>query len=103
MFDVRCLKNPYYVPELRDLTGLDAPVYDYVFSTPEAGELARRLRELLQFLIPLYIREGKTSLVISVGCTGGRHRSVAMGRRLQQDLEEAGWQAILRHRDCPHA
>ena len=103
VFDVRCLKNPYYVPELRDLTGLDAPVYDYVFSTPEAGELARRLRELLQFLIPLYIREGKTSLVLSVGCTGGRHRSVAMGRRLQQDLEEAGWQAILRHRDCPHA
>lgn len=99
VFDVRCLKNPYYVPELREKTGMDQAVYDYVFSAPEAEELAGRLAELLQFLIPLYIRESKTSLVISVGCTGGRHRSVAIGRRLQNDLEKAGYQAILRHRD----
>ncbi|MEA5038784.1 MAG: RNase adapter RapZ [Clostridiaceae bacterium] len=99
VFDVRCLKNPYYIPELRYKTGMDDAVYDYVFSGTEAEELSRRLLDLLLFLIPLYIREGKTSLVISVGCTGGRHRSVAVGRRLQGDLEKAGYQAILRHRD----
>lgn len=99
VFDVRCLKNPYYVPELREKTGLDDAVYDYVFSGEEANGLACRLLELLTYALPLYIREGKTSLVISVGCTGGHHRSVAMGRRLQSELQSAGYQAILRHRD----
>lgn len=99
VFDVRCLRNPYYVPELREKTGMDNEVYDYVFSGKEADGLAQRLLDLLLYLIPLYIREGKTSLVISVGCTGGHHRSVAMGRRLQSGLQGAGHQAILRHRD----
>ena len=99
VLDVRCLKNPYYVPALRELTGEDQEVYEYVFSAPEARELAERVGDLLRFLIPLYIREGKTSLVVSVGCTGGQHRSVALGRRLRDDLERAGCQTLLRHRD----
>lgn len=99
VFDVRCLRNPYYVPELRDKTGEDAEVSDYVFSDETAEETFARLRDLLLFLIPLYIREGKTSLVISVGCTGGHHRSVAMGRRLQRALEQTGCRVQLRHRD----
>ena len=99
VFDVRFIDNPYYVPELRDKTGLDGDVYDYVFKTEEAQVFCDRVFELLEYLIPLYIREGKTSLVVSVGCTGGRHRSVAVGKRLYDDLAEKGHNVVIRHRD----
>ena len=100
VFDVRFLKNPYYDPALRPRTGLDQAVFDYVFSDPNAPIFVDKLVGLLRFLIPLYLREGKTSLVIAVGCTGGRHRSVSVGRRLCQELQNSGWQVTLRHRDA---
>ena len=99
VFDVRFLKNPYYVPELREKNGKDQEVYDYVFSSPAADVFSQKLLDMLSFLIPRYIHEGKTSLVISIGCTGGRHRSVALGERLLADLQQAGHNVVIRHRD----
>lgn len=100
VFDVRFLKNPYYIPELRGRTGLDDAVLEYVFSDPNAEIYVQKLRELLAFSLPLYLAEGKTSLVIAVGCTGGRHRSVSVSRRLYQELEAMGQNVSLRHRDA---
>lgn len=100
VFDVRFLKNPYYIPELKSLTGLDDVVYDYVFSDPNADPYVEKLRDLLTFSLPLYLVEGKTSLVIAVGCTGGRHRSVSVSRRLHRELEALGHNVTLRHRDA---
>lgn len=99
VFDVRFLKNPYYVPALRELCGLDEPVRDYVMATPQARLFTEKLADMLDFLIPLYIREGKTSLVVSIGCTGGRHRSVAICEETAHMLEERGHQVSIRHRD----
>ena len=99
VFDVRFIDNPYYVPELRDKTGLDRRCVRLCFQTEEAQVFCDRVFELLEYLIPLYIREGKTSLVVSVGCTGGRHRSVAVGKRLYDDLAEKGHNVVIRHRD----
>lgn len=99
VFDVRFLKNPYYDQALRPLTGEDDRVYDYVFSDPNAEIFIGQVNAMLQFLIPLYVREGKTSLVIGVGCTGGRHRSVSLSRRLHRELLAAGQNVTLRHRD----
>lgn len=100
VFDVRFLQNPYYVQELRPLTGLDDRVYQFVFSDPNAEVFIRQLKDMLDFLLPLYIREGKTSLVIGVGCTGGRHRSVSVGRRIYQELLSSGQNVSIRHRDA---
>ena len=100
VFDVRFLQNPYYVPELRAKTGQDQEVYDYVFADPNAEIFVEKLEDMLAFLMPLYLQEGKTSLVIAVGCTGGRHRSVSVSRRLQQELLEHGHNVTLRHRDA---
>lgn len=100
VFDVRFLKNPYYVEELRSKTGLSQPVYDYVFSDPNAQIFVEKLLDMLGFLLDLYLAEGKTSLVIAVGCTGGRHRSVSVSRRLHQELTARGLSAVLRHRDA---
>ncbi|MGM9638004.1 MAG: RNase adapter RapZ [Butyricicoccaceae bacterium] len=99
VFDVRFLKNPYYVPELRNKDGRDKEVSDYVFQTPAAKIFSEKLNDMLEFLIPLYIREGRTSLVVSVGCTGGHHRSVAIGEKLCSDLLAKGHNVIIRHRD----
>lgn len=99
VFDVRFLKNPYYIPALRELSGLDEPVRDYVMATPQARQFTERLAEMLDFLIPLFIREGKTSLVVSIGCTGGRHRSVTICEEVAHMLEERGHQVSIRHRD----
>ena len=82
LFDVRFLRNPHYVPELRPFTGLDAPVAEYVAAAPGFTEFQDRLEALLDFLLPAYADEGKTSLVVGIGCTGGRHRSVAIAERL---------------------
>ena len=99
VFDVRFLPNPYYVPELKKGTGLDAAVRDYVFSFPQTGEFMAQLEKLLLFLLPQYNAEGKTVLVISVGCTGGHHRSVAVAHALAQSLSAAGFAVTESHRD----
>ena len=100
VFDVRFLPNPYYIEELKRQTGNDAPVHDYVMSFPEAGEFLRKLTDLLQFLIPNYIKEGKHQLVIAVGCTGGKHRSVTLANELYQNLNKQGNYGItITHRD----
>ena len=82
VFDVRFLPNPYYVQELRPRTGLDDGVRDYVFSGGAAGEFLEKLQDLVGFLLPKYVEEGKTALVVAVGCTGGHHRSVAIAHAL---------------------
>ena len=100
VFDVHFLPNPYYIEELKRQTGNDAPVHDYVMSFPEAGEFLAKLTDLVQFLIPNYIKEGKHQLVIAVGCTGGKHRSVTLANELYESLHEQGNYGItITHRD----
>ena len=99
VLDVRCLPNPFYLEELRPLSGLDKPVFDYVFGNSEAEELRKKLLDLLTFLIPLYIREGKAQLTIAIGCTGGRHRSVAFAEAVSRKLDEMGLAHSVCHRD----
>lgn len=99
VFDVRFLPNPYYVPELKHLTGLDEPVREYVFASEAAGRFLERLEPLLAFLLPQYLQEGRTELVIAVGCTGGRHRSTAMAHHLANYIGELGYPVSESHRD----
>ena len=99
VFDVRFLPNPYYVPELKHLTGLDEPVREYVFASEAAGRFLERLEPLLAFLLPQYRQEGRTELVIAVGCTGGRHRSTAMAHHLANYIGELGYPVSESHRD----
>ena len=99
VFDVRFLPNPFYVSELRPLTGLDKPVADYVFSFGDASEFLRKLREMMRFLLPLFVEEGKHSLTVAVGCTGGKHRSVAIAAALTAAITEIGYSAQLINRD----
>ena len=99
IFDARFLPNPFYVTELRPLTGLDAGVRDYVFQNGQAEEFLKRLWELVGWLLPRYEEEGKTSLVISIGCTGGHHRSVAIAHALAEKIKAQGWPAVESHRD----
>jgi UPF0042 nucleotide-binding protein len=99
VFDVRCLPNPYYIEELKSKTGLDKPVSEYVMSFPESRELRDKLFDLVDFLQPLYTREGKSSLVIAIGCTGGHHRSVTFAELLNEHLLEKGYNSSVTHRD----
>lgn len=100
VFDVRFLPNPFYIDELKHKTGLDAEVREYVMGFPEADEFLKRLTELIQFLIPNYIKEGKNQLVIGIGCTGGKHRSVTLASGLYNVLKDQGAYGIkLYHRD----
>lgn len=99
VFDVRCLPNPFYIPELKHKTGLDGEVYDYVMQFEESKQLADDLKRLLKTSMPLYIREGKSQLTISVGCTGGKHRSVTFALLLADYLRGIGYQPELLHRD----
>jgi len=99
VFDVRFLPNPFYIPELRDLTGEDERVSGYVMRSEGAEPFFRLLSELISFLLPQYVAEGKASLVISVGCTGGRHRSVTIARQLHRTIGELGYPVTLTHRD----
>lgn len=99
VFDVRCLPNPFYIQELRPQTGLDAPVRDYVMQFPQAQNLAPKLIGLLDYLIPLYRSEGKSQLVISIGCTGGRHRSVAFAQLLVDHFQQQKLPVSVTHRD----
>ncbi len=100
VLDVRFLENPYFVPELKPLTGLDAPVAKYVLDAPETQEFLRRTRELLEYVLPKYEREGKSYLTIAIGCTGGRHRSVSVAEALARDLSASTAAPIsVLHRD----
>ena len=100
VLDVRFLENPYFVPELKPLTGLDAPVAKYVLDAPETQEFLRRTRELLEYVLPKYEREGKSYLTIAIGCTGGRHRSVSVAEALARDLSSSTVAPIsVLHRD----
>lgn len=99
MFDVRCLPNPYYIPELKMHTGCEACVQDYVLSFEQSQELLKKLEDLLDFLIPLYIKEGKSRLVIAFGCTGGKHRSVTFAEQIGDHLLANGMRVSKQHRD----
>ncbi len=99
VIDVRCLPNPYWVEKLRSKTGLDKEVRDYVFSFSEANELLERLSSLLDFLNPLYIKEGKSQVVFAIGCTGGNHRSVAIAQALKEHFEKKWDNVSVNHRD----
>jgi len=99
LFDVRFLPNPHFVPELRALTGRDAPVIDYLQSQSEVADTIARFVDLLAFLLPRFQREGKSYLTVGVGCTGGRHRSVMVAEAINERLSEMGYQSKVLHRD----
>ncbi len=99
VFDVRFLPNPHFVPRLRPYTGKDPKVRRYIRSFPQTGEFLRRIESLLTYLIPHYIREGKSYLTIAFGCTGGKHRSVMMSEWLKKALERRRYSAKVVHRD----
>lgn len=99
LMDVRFIPNPFYIPELRPLTGRDAAVQEYVFQSAECQEFLQRFSELLKFLLPNYKKEGKTHISIGIGCTGGQHRSIAIGIRLAEILQAEGYSVNIKHRD----
>ncbi len=99
LFDVRCLPNPFYIPELKNKTGLESEVRDYVMSFDEARNLEPKLTDLVTYLVPLYISEGKSQLTISVGCTGGKHRSVVFAEIVYNAIKEKGFKVSVSHRD----
>jgi len=101
VFDVRCLPNPYYEESLRDLTGLDDAARAYIFREPAADQLLGKLRDLSEFLIPLYEAD-RSELTLAVGCTGGHHRSVAVAQALAGDLAASGLSVNILHRDMEH-
>jgi UPF0042 nucleotide-binding protein len=99
VFDVRCFPNPFYIDELKHLTGLDMPVKDYVFSAESTRTFMKMLFEMIDFLLPYYTEEGKSQLVVAIGCTGGKHRSVAIAEALYKHLLEKDARAAVNHRD----
>ena len=101
VFDVRFLPNPHFVPEFRALTGRDPRVAKYIRSFPQTQEFINRISELLVYLLPHYIREGKSYLTISFGCTGGQHRSVMIAEDVNKRLRKAGYKVKVVHRDSP--
>ena len=99
LFDVRFLRNPYFVPDLKPLTGEDPRVRSYVLDDPDAKLFLDRLENFFMFLIPLFERERRSYLNVGIGCTGGRHRSVVIAKRLQERFSSAGYHVTLSHRD----
>lgn len=99
VFDVRFIPNPFYIEELRPKSGMDAEIKEYLDSFKESTEFFGKLTDMLEYLIPLYIREGKTQIVIGIGCTGGRHRSVYMAERLYEYFKDRKKLVVIRHRD----
>lgn len=99
VFDVRCLPNPFYIPELKQHTGLESCVRDYVLSFEQSQTLVKKLEDMLDFLIPLYIHEGKSQLVIAFGCTGGKHRSVTFAETIYKYLSDKNMKCRICHRD----
>ncbi|MCI2046663.1 MAG: RNase adapter RapZ [Faecalibacterium sp.] len=100
VFDVRCLPNPFYVPELKEKTGMDKEVADYVMSFEESREFLHRLESLLEYALPLYVKEGKSQLMIGVGCTGGKHRSITFARLIGEFCQKLGYHPSIQHRDA---
>lgn len=99
VFDVRFLPNPYYIPELKTKTGLDEEVKNFVFQYQQTQDFLNKVEDLLSFTIPQFIDEGKTELVVAVGCTGGRHRSVCVAKELADYISHRGYFASVGHRD----
>ncbi len=99
VFDVRCFPNPFYIDELKHRTGNDREVQDYVMSFPTAMKFMEKLQDMMSFMIPLYIEEGKVSLSIAIGCTGGKHRSVTMTNKLADYLKSKGYSVNVTYRD----
>ncbi len=99
VFDVRFLPNPFYIEELKHKSGLDKEVRDYVTSFPQTIEFEKKLQDMISFLIPYYIEEGKNQLIISIGCTGGKHRSVTIAERLGEFLKSKNYRTVIEHRD----
>ena len=99
VFDVRCLPNPYYIEELKNHTGLEDCIREYVFGFEESRELLSRVLEFLDFLLPLYRKEGKSELVVAFGCTGGQHRSVCFAEALAAHMRETGQRVVVNHRE----
>jgi UPF0042 nucleotide-binding protein len=101
VFDVRFLPNPHFVPEFRPLTGRDPRVAKYIRSFPQTEEFIKRISDLLVYLLPHYVEEGKSYLTISFGCTGGQHRSVMIAEEVGKHLRKAGYRLKVVHRDSP--
>ena len=99
VFDVRCLPNPFYIAELRDQTGLDEGIRNFLFGYRQTADLIKHLEDMMSFLLPLYVEEGKTALVIAVGCTGGQHRSVFITHALADFIRQKGYGVSENHRD----
>ncbi len=99
VMDVRFLPNPFYIPELKEKTGLDEEVSGYVMSFEVAQQFARKLEDMFDFLMPQYVAEGKSNLVIAIGCTGGKHRSVTLANELTRHLTDCGYNTFVNHRD----
>ena len=99
LFDVRFLRNPFFVPELKPLTGEDMKVQDYVLRDPAAAPFIEQLENLFKFLLPLFERDQRSYVNIGIGCTGGRHRSVTIARRLQEIFASLGHEVSVTHRD----
>ena len=99
VIDVRFLVNPYYEPSLRNKTGLDKEVQEYIEKSPEALEFLKKMTDMVSYLVPKYIKEGKSYLTIAIGCTGGKHRSVFMASKLAQNLAEKNFKVSQFHRD----
>jgi UPF0042 nucleotide-binding protein len=99
VFDVRFISNPYYVATLRDLTGNDADVRDYVLAQPKAQAFLDHLYQMADFLVPEYVQEGKTHLTVAIGCTGGKHRSITLANELARHLQARNYKVVLEHRD----
>lgn len=99
VFDVRFLPNPFYLPELKERTGLESSVQDYVMSFPQTKVFSQKLKDMVNYLIPYYMEEGKNQLVIGIGCTGGQHRSVTIALELYEYLKNEGYNAVINHRD----
>lgn len=99
VFDVRCLPNPFYIPELKEHTGMESCVSDYVMQFEQSQQLLTKLTDLIDFLVPLYIHEGKSQLVIAFGCTGGKHRSVTFAEKIYKYVQDKNYKCRICHRD----
>ncbi|MCL1998321.1 MAG: RNase adapter RapZ [Turicibacter sp.] len=99
VFDVRCLPNPFYVEELKQQTGLDASVQNFIMQSEVSQDFLRHIGDMLLFLVPLNIKEGKNQMVVAIGCTGGKHRSVTMAVNTLNILQKSGYSAVIDHRD----
>ena len=99
VFDVRFLPNPYYIPELKHQNGLDEPVRNFVFQYQQTKDFVEKTEDLLDFLLPNFVDEGKSELVIAVGCTGGKHRSVCLAKEFADFITRRGYAVTLGHRD----